>query len=58
MDLLEHDCEDGMRARRSVVHFCRGCCAAVVAHPHVAKEFCVVLDGEVGQVFDVGALCG
>lgn len=55
VDLLEHDGEDGVGARGGVVHFCGGGGAVVVAKAHVAEEFVVVFDGEVGKVFDVGA---
>ncbi len=58
MDLFEHDCEDGVGTGGRVVHLCGGCGAVVVAEAHVAKEFSIVLDGHVGEVFDVGAFGG
>jgi len=58
VDLFEHDCKDGVGTGGRVVHFGGGCGSVAVAEAHVAKEFGVVLDRHVGEVFDVGAFGG
>ena len=58
MDLLEHDGEDGVGARRGVVHFRGGGGPIVVAKSHVAKKFSVILHWEICKVFDVGTFGG
>ena len=58
MYLFEHDCKNGVRAGRGIVHFGGGSGTRGVTETHIAEKFVIVFDGKVGEVFDVGALGG